>query len=101
MPLALDGRFYSHFTANARHSPESRQCIQQTVERLLSVQTSADRPGMLLGKIQSGKTKTFMAVTGLAFDNGFDIAIILTKGTKALARQTISRVRREFAPFFQ
>ena len=54
---------------------------------------------MLLGKIQSGKTKTFLGVIALAFDNGFDIAIILTKGTKALARQTLARVRREYAAF--
>ncbi len=54
---------------------------------------------MLLGKIQSGKTKTFLGTIALGFDNGFDVAIILTKGTKALARQTLSRVRREFAPF--
>lgn len=54
---------------------------------------------MLLGKIQSGKTKTFLAVIALAFDNGFDIALILTKGTKALAKQTLARVQREFATF--
>lgn len=73
--------------------------MQRTVERLRSVQTSAEHPGMLLGKIQSGKTKTFLGVIALAFDNGFDVAIILTKGTKALARQTLARVRREFAQF--
>ena len=54
---------------------------------------------MLLGKIQSGKTKTFLAAIALAFDNDFDIAIILTKGTNALARQTLERVRREFGHF--
>lgn len=51
---------------------------------------------MLLGKIQSGKTKIFLAVMGLAFDNGYDVAVILTKGTKALARQTFERVSSEF-----
>ena len=56
-----------------------------TVRRLLTVQTSAARPGMLLGKIQSGKTKTFLGAIALAFDNGTDIAVIMTKGTKALA----------------
>jgi hypothetical protein len=76
-----------------------KACIQQTVERLLSVETSSARPGMLLGKIQSGKTKTFLGAIALAFDNGFDIAVILTKGTKALARQTLERVRRDFARF--
>ena len=54
---------------------------------------------MLLGKIQSGKTKSFLGTIALGFDNRFDVAIVLTKGTKALARQTLSRIRREFAPF--
>jgi hypothetical protein len=45
------------------------------------------------------QTKTFLGAIALEFDKGFDIAIILTKGTKALARQTLERVRREFATF--
>ena len=98
MPANITGSFYTSFTGdNQRYTDIDKQCIEQTVDRLLAVQTSAERPGMLLGKIQSGKTKTFLAVIALAFDNGFDIAIILTKGTKALARQTVARVRREFA----
>ena len=53
---------------------------------------------MLLGKIQSGKTRTFLGIIALAFENDFDIAVILTKGTKVLAKQTLERVRDEFAP---
>lgn len=100
MPLDTSGTFYPSFTSDQqRYSEVDRQCIQQAVSRLLEMQTSAAKPGMLLGKIQSGKTKTFLGVIMLAFDNQFDIAIILTKGTKALARQTLARVRREFGSF--
>jgi hypothetical protein len=98
--LNLTGTFYPLFTDNSViYGEADKTCIQQTVERLLSVETSAVQPGMLLGKIQSGKTKTFLGAIALAFDNGFDIAVILTKGTKALARQTLERVRRDFARF--
>lgn len=98
--LNLTGSFYPEFTRNTgRYSDPDKQCIERTVERLLSTETSAAKPGMLLGKIQSGKTKTFLGAIALSFDNNFDIAIILTKGTKALARQTLARVRREFALF--
>jgi len=100
--LNLAGIFYPRFTEDVQlYTDVDKSCIQGTVERLLSVQTSAARPGMLLGRIQSGKTKTFLAIIALAFDNGFDIAVILTKGTKALTRQTVERVRREFAPFYE
>jgi len=54
---------------------------------------------MLLGKIQSGKTRAFIGIIALAFDNGYDMAIILTKGTKALAQQTYERLKTDFADF--
>lgn len=98
--LMLNGSFYPAFTADAlRYSPADKACIQRTVDRLLTVQTSAEKPGMLLGKIQSGKTKTFLGIIALAFDNGFDVAIVLTKGTKALTKQTLQRIVGEFSSF--
>lgn len=79
--------FYPSFTAGAdRYSPQDKECIEMLVERLVAVDTSAAWPGMLLAKIQSGKTKTFLAAVALSFDNGFDIAIVLTKGTRALTK---------------
>lgn len=97
MPLITDGPFYLAVTDSPLFSDEDHACVRDTVARLQSVETSAARPGMLLGKIQSGKTKTFLGTIALAFDNDFDIAIILTKGTKALTAQTLRRVRRDFA----
>lgn len=69
----------------------------QTVEDLLQTTTNDQRPGMLLGKIQSGKTRTFVSVIALGLDNGFDVAIVFTKGTKALTRQTVARLNRDLA----
>lgn len=96
--MKLDEVFYQSFlTQSGRYSSEDKTCIESVVSQLTKQKTSEARPGMLLGKIQSGKTKTFMAIIGLAFDNHFDIAVILTKGTKALAKQTYARVKQEFA----
>jgi hypothetical protein len=100
VPLNLKGTFYPEFTADSnRYTDANRRCMEAVVQKLLGVQTSAERPGMLLGKIQSGKTKTFLGAIALAFDNDFDIAIVLTKGTKALTKQTLQRIRKEFAAF--
>lgn len=76
-----------------------RDSIEETVDELLKNDTSAQRPGMLLGKVQSGKTGAFIGIIALAFDKGYDIAVILTKGTKALAAQTFQRLDREFESF--
>jgi len=91
------GAFYPSFISNSdRYTQEDCRCIESVVGRLSQSHTSEDHPGMLLGKIQSGKTKTFLAVMALAFDNDFDVAVVLTKGTKALAKQTYSRIKSEF-----
>src|ERR1700692_1365344 len=70
--------------------------VRETVEQLLKHDTSSARPGGLFGRIQSGKTRAFLGVIAAAFDQGFDGAIILTKGTKSLARQTMRRMAQDF-----
>ncbi len=93
-PINLNGDYYPNFiSSKSIYGNDDRLCIEKTVEKLKTIKTSNDNPGMLLGKIQSGKTKTFLGVIALCFDNDFDVAVILTKGTKALARQTLQRVK--------
>jgi hypothetical protein len=73
--------------------------MEEAVQKLLDNDTSVNKPGILLGKIQGGKTRAFIGMIALAFDNTYDMAIILTKGTKALARQTFQRLKRDFSDF--
>lgn len=93
------GFFYTRLAEIRNYADDTKNCIENTVIKLLQNDTSVSRPGMLLGKIQSGKTRTFIGVLALAFDNGYDVAVILTKGTKALAQQTYKRLHAEFASF--
>ncbi len=102
--LDLNGPFYTGFLAKTRdgnpaYGADEQACIEHTVVKLKT--TDATKPIILLGKIQSGKTKTFLGITALAFDNEYEIAIILTKPTTALARQTCIRVTKEFAEFLE
>lgn len=78
---------------------EKIDCVESTVEQLLEEGPHAEEPGLLLGKIQCGKTDTFEDIIGLAFDRGVDIAIILTKGTKPLAEQTKMRAVKDYRFF--
>ena len=59
--------------------------------------TSPGQLGMLLGRIQSGKTRAFIGVIAKALGRRFDIAVILTKGTKTLAAQTVARLNADFS----
>jgi len=56
---------------------------------------------MLLGKIQSGKTRGFLGIIAKAFDRGYDIALVFTKGTKTLATQTVRRISGDFREFIE
>jgi len=78
---------------------EKQDCVESTVAQLLETGEHSDEPGLLLGKIQCGKTDTFEDIIGLAFDKGIDIAIVITKGTKALTNQTIKRMEKDFSWF--
>ena len=78
---------------------EKIDCVESTVDQLLEEGPRAEEPGLLLGKIQCGKTDTFEDIIGLAFDRGVDIAIVITKGTKALVNQTIMRMKHDYRFF--
>jgi len=97
---------YEQFIATKGYSADLQRCIEDTVEKLLANKTGFDfegtvgqRPGMLLGKIQSGKTRAFIGIMALAFDKGYDVCVVFTKGTNALATQTIRRFESDFDSF--
>jgi hypothetical protein len=96
----LQGSFFPAYrTANSHFSADTYRCAEETVAELLTTATTSDTPGMLLGKVQSGKTRTFISILALAFDNDFDIAIVLSKNSRALIEQTAKRLNSEFAMF--
>lgn len=90
------GPVFDAFSSEKEVSPATLACAEVVVESLLAALPNA-APGLLLGKIQSGKTRTFITALALAFDNGFDIAVVFTKGVKVLTQQTVARLRQEFA----
>jgi hypothetical protein len=91
--------FYDRLKEDRGDDDELAACIKNTTTKLQEQATDRQRPGMLLGKIQAGKTRAFLGIIALAFDEGYDVAIVLTKGTKTLARQTVSRVSGDFGAF--
>lgn len=78
-----------------------RDCVVKTIKLLSKNTTTSDKPGMLLGKIQSGKTNAYLGIIALVFDKGYDIAVVLQKGTKALSEQTYQRIKEDYKEFIQ
>lgn len=54
------------------------------------------KTGILIGKVQSGKTSNFISLAALAFDNGYDIVIILGGTKKPLVKQNSDRIKEYF-----
>lgn len=95
------GLFYDQLASKRGDSSELRAKVEEVIDNLTAQRTSSNKPGMLLGKIQSGKTRAFLGAIARAFDKGYDIAIIMTKGTKSLAEQTLIRTKEDFREFIQ
>jgi len=94
------GKYYEAKKKTHEYSSALQQCIEEAcrycIENLDADEEKANQPLMLLGKIQSGKTRAFTGLMALAFDNKFDMVIILTKNSTALVKQTYKRMRQEF-----
>ena len=97
--IAKQYPIYTHLKNQIGYTDELQECIKKTTDELLKDGEGADKPGLLLGKIQSGKTRAFVGVMALCFDRGVDICVILTKGTKPLAEQTVLRMNADFYDF--
>ena len=94
-------QFYEQLAGRRGDDAGLSSAVDEAVEKLSDVTTTAGKPGVLLGKIQGGKTRAYLGIIARAFDRGYDVAVILTKGTKSLARQTLSRVKNDFSEFIE
>ncbi|QYA42854.1 hypothetical protein KYI11_02685 [Macrococcoides bohemicum] len=90
------GVFIKTLQHKNNYSIDELKVMHDTINNLIEISTTENKPGMLLGRIQSGKTRSFMGSMALGFDNGFEVVIILTKNANALARQTYERLHKEY-----
>ena len=56
--------------------------------------TNFDHTGLVVGKIQSGKTSSMEALSAMAKDNGYKLIIVLSGITQNLADQTRERFEK-------
>lgn len=103
--IAVDGFFRKNVEKQMvtdDMSPEAIDSVFSNAVRILShcpnpnVQENLSETGVVIGKVQSGKTSNFISVLALAFDNGYDIAIVLGGNTNDLLKQNASRITSAF-----
>ncbi len=103
--IAVDGFFRENVEKQMLAddmSPEAIDSVFSNAVRILShcpnpnIQEELTDTGVVIGKVQSGKTSNFISVLALAFDNGYDIAIVLGGNTLDLLKQNASRITSAF-----
>lgn len=103
--IAVDGFFRENVEKQMLAddmSPEAIDSVFSNAVRILShcpnpnIQEELTDTGIVIGKVQSGKTSNFISVLALAFDNGYDIAIVLGGNTLDLLKQNASRITSAF-----
>lgn len=89
--------YYKYLTEEKRKdSRELKSLMEDVANNLKKSKTDEIKPGILLGLIQSGKTRAFLGIMAKCFDEDYDVAVILTKNSVALVEQTIKRLKSEF-----
>ena len=103
-PIISDGEFIQtvsdYMERNDFPSAAIDNIVQNSVEIfshcVKSDERSRQNTGIIIGKVQSGKTSNFIALTALAFDNGYNIAIVLGGNKKILLSQNKERITESF-----
>ena len=103
--ISMDGFFRSnvekHMLDDGMPS-EATETVFSNAARILShcpnpsINEEIAETGIVIGKVQSGKTSNFISVLALAFDNGYNIAIVLGGNTLELLKQNASRIKDAF-----
>jgi hypothetical protein len=98
----IDGPAFSHFLEVSELPDSAHEYLRSFTPRVLGQasppKVDAHSTGLVIGRVQSGKTNSFIALSALASDNGYQLIIILS-GTKNLLkgqthRQAVNKLSR-------
>ena len=75
------------------------ESIIERMNELLSTREANEQRvnGLVVGRVQSGKTRNYVGLMLKAVDEGWNVIIVLTSSNTALADQTEGRIKEDFA----
>lgn len=105
--MQTDGFFITNVAKKMKEDNEeiSDEAIESIISNAADVLNHCPNPshkgeikktGLMIGKVQSGKTSNFISVLALAFDNGYNIGIVIGGNTTELLNQNSSRIKSSF-----
>lgn len=102
----LDGRYMTavqnYLEADGIPTDGIMKIVQNAARSLAycpnpSSQELCKKTGIVIGKVQSGKTSNFISITALAFDNHYDMVLVFGGTKKPLVKQNRDRIKEYFA----
>ena len=94
--------FYQNYIGNVtKNDGRTRASVDATIDRvnrLLAEQPANARrvSGLVVGRVQSGKTRNYVGLTLKAVEEGWNVIIVLTSANTALAEQTQGRLAKDY-----
>jgi len=104
-PIECDGKFIAtikNYLVNDGIPKEGVEEITTNASKILRYcpnpysDEKVNDTGIVIGKVQSGKTSSFISLIALAFDNSYDIVIVLGGTKDILVEQNKSRIEEYF-----
>ncbi len=104
-PVTIDGRYstiISNYLLNEGIPDDGVSKIVENAAKVLGYcpnplsDETCKKTGIVIGKVQSGKTSNFITLTALAFDNGYNAVIVLGGTKKPLVTQNRDRIKEYF-----
>ncbi len=94
-------RYIETVTKNDERTRSSVDSIIGRMDKLLNdpdedCHVTGRLSGLVVGRVQSGKTRNYVGLALKAADAGWNVIIILTSAITALAKQTEDRIMRDF-----
>ncbi len=94
-------RYIENVTKNDERTRSSVDSIMGRMDKLLNdldedCHVTGRLSGLVVGRVQSGKTRNYVGLALKAADAGWNVIIILTSAITALAKQTEDRIMRDF-----
>ena len=107
-PIVMDGKYFNDISekllAKFRKQPDPEIRVnkikENAVDTFIKIRNLHSNPSiqhnlLMVGKVQSGKTSNMQAALALAFDNGYNCAILYGGYDKILLDQAITRFKDE------
>lgn len=90
----LESKLNESERSNLRDS--AIEIIQKSLPPYFKKKSKENNTGLVIGKIQSGKTMSFTSVIAMAQDNGYKVVVLISGRTNLLLKQTKDRLRDDF-----